>query len=238
MEEHLTQLFNGTITRTPQLIKVWMLIQASANILDYDPHWQGFDGENMEKIRQQRPRQVFDRRCCPGSYCRYGCATSLMVRLNEFLTRLGGTGLNIHSYPLRTWAKTIIARSYAGTRCFCHPCPNCYVNWVPDHIRHYRPTNNLAAHTAESNARAGAALPICTDCAQEPPLITIGINEWLHTVDRYPARLNWDKLRRNFWMARLTWYWFGLIQEANCGPDGKYRKRDRQAFEADGEEGA
>ena len=54
MEEQLTQLFNGTITRTPQLIKVWMLIQASANILDYDPHWQGFDGENMEKIRQQR----------------------------------------------------------------------------------------------------------------------------------------------------------------------------------------
>ena len=236
----LSLLTNGKITSMAQLIKIWMLMQASALILDYDPDWQGFEGENMDKIRQRRPRMKVDRGCCVGNYCKHGCAAAALARLNHFIVRLRGEEDRIQDkyYPLRIWAKMLMARSYAGTRCLCHPCTNCYMNWVPDHHPHYLPMNQLAAHTDASSARAVRTDPICWDCAQEGPAVGIGITEWLAIVDRQPARTRWAKLRRWFWMSRLIWYWWGITQEKHCGPDGNYRKRDRQAFEEDGKEGA
>ena len=113
----LSLLTNGKITSMAQLIKIWMLMQASALILDYDPDWQGFEGENMDKIRQRRPRMKVDRGCCVGNYCKHGCAAAALARLNHFIVRLRGEEDRIQDkyYPLRIWAKMLMARSYAGT---------------------------------------------------------------------------------------------------------------------------
>lgn len=222
------------------MIKRWVLMHASTMVLDYLPDWEGFGEENMDNVRRNhRGNSIhFDRSCCTGWYCRYGSAFSVMVRLNHWLSWKGLEGIPLRDgYPMRLWTRMMIARSYAGTRCFCHPCANCLMEWVPDHVSVYLAMNQVEQSVA-SVTRARNRPAICVECMQDPPTAGLGITEWMHSISRYSVRKNWAKLRFKFKINRFLFWWYGVTVMKHCGPTGKYRKRDREAFEADGEEGA